>query len=138
MGGFSNAVLANRERQVNSVKPEETIDNLIRFTLSIVRYYLTISFFKTYTQTQKRKFYQHRDINWLSFNDRSCKKRDTSNPLMSVSCLLLFFHQIWMNISGYARLRQLKRVDKNCVKKLCVKAFCLLRLLIKVQEQQHD
>ncbi|BAO56262.1 polyphosphate kinase 1 [Nonlabens marinus] len=86
--------------------------------------------------------YQHRDINWLSFNDRVLQEAaDQSNPLYERLKFIAIFSS---NLDEYFRvrvsqLRQLKRVDKNLRKKLALRPSKFVKqLLKKVGEQQHQ
>ncbi|PRP66521.1 polyphosphate kinase 1 [Nonlabens agnitus] len=85
--------------------------------------------------------YQHRDINWLSFNDRVLQEAaDTSNPLYERLKFIAIFSS---NLDEYFRvrvsqLRQLKRVDKSLRKKLALRPSKFVKqLLQKVHEQQQ-
>jgi polyphosphate kinase len=85
--------------------------------------------------------YQHRDINWLSFNDRVLQEAaDQSNPLYERLKFVAIFSS---NLDEYFRvrvsqLRQLKRVDKSLRKKLALKPSKFVKqILVKVKEQQN-
>ncbi|WP_194852633.1 polyphosphate kinase 1 [Nonlabens antarcticus] len=85
--------------------------------------------------------YQHRDINWLSFNDRVLQEAaDTSNPIYERLKFIAIFSS---NLDEYFRvrvsqLRQLKKVEKNLRKKLALRPSKFVKqLLVKVHEQQH-
>ena len=85
--------------------------------------------------------YQHRDINWLSFNDRVLQEAaDQSNPLYERLKFIAIFSS---NLDEYFRvrvsqLRQLKRVDKSLRKKLALRPSKFVKqLLKKTGEQQH-
>ncbi len=85
--------------------------------------------------------YQHRDINWLSFNDRVLQEAaDTSNPLYERLKFIAIFSS---NLDEYFRvrvsqLRQLKRIDKSLRKRLALKPSKFVKqLLQKVNEQQQ-
>lgn len=85
--------------------------------------------------------YRHRDINWLSFNDRVLQEAsDTSNPLYERLNFIAIFSS---NLDEYFRvrvsqLRQLKRVDKSLRKKLALKPSKFVKqLLLKVASQQE-
>ncbi|AZQ44398.1 polyphosphate kinase 1 [Nonlabens ponticola] len=85
--------------------------------------------------------YQHRDINWLSFNDRVLQEAaDESNPLYERLKFVAIFSS---NLDEYFRvrvsqLRQLKRVDKSLRKKLVLKPTKFVKqILAKVGEQQN-
>jgi len=85
--------------------------------------------------------YQHRDINWLSFNDRVLQEAgDKSNPLYERLKFIAIFSS---NLDEYFRvrvsqLRQLKRVDKSLRKKLALRPSKFVKqLLVKVHEQQE-
>ncbi|WP_438969028.1 polyphosphate kinase 1 [Nonlabens sp.] len=86
--------------------------------------------------------FQHRDINWLSFNDRVLQEAaDKSNPLFERLKFIAIFSS---NLDEYFRvrvsqLRQLKRVDKSIRKKLALKPSKFVKqLLIKVSSQQEE
>lgn len=92
-------------------------------------------------EKQKGYPYQHRDINWLSFNDRVLQEAaDPSNPLYERLKFIAIFSS---NLDEYFRvrvsqLRQLKRVDKSLRKKLALRPSKFVKeLLIKVQQQQE-
>lgn len=85
--------------------------------------------------------YQHRDINWLSFNDRVLQEAaDKNNPLFERLKFIAIFSA---NLDEYFRvrvsqLRQLKRVDKSLRKKLALRPSKFVKqLLEKVGNQQH-
>lgn len=86
--------------------------------------------------------YQHRDINWLSFNDRVLQEAaDKSNPLYERLKFIAIFSS---NLDEYFRvrvsqLRQLKRVDKSIRKKLALRPSKFVKeLLVKVKSQQEE
>lgn len=92
-------------------------------------------------EKQKGYPYQHRDINWLSFNDRVLQEAaDPSNPLYERLKFVAIFSS---NLDEYFRvrvsqLRQLKRVDKSLRKKLALRPSKFVKqLLVKVQQQQE-
>jgi len=85
--------------------------------------------------------FQHRDINWLSFNDRVLQEAaDKTNPLFERLKFIAIFSS---NLDEYFRvrvsqLRQLKKVDKSLRKKLALRPSKFVKqLLIKVHEQQE-
>ncbi|AGC78408.1 polyphosphate kinase [Nonlabens dokdonensis] len=85
---------------------------------------------------------QHRDINWLSFNDRVLQEAaDESNPLYERLKFIAIFSS---NLDEYFRvrvsqLRQLKRVDKSIRKKLALRPSKFVKqLLVKVAAQQEE
>ncbi len=85
---------------------------------------------------------QHRDINWLSFNDRVLQEAaDQSNPLYERLKFIAIFSS---NLDEYFRvrvsqLRQLKRVDKSIRKKLALRPSKFVKqLLVKVASQQEE
>lgn len=85
---------------------------------------------------------QHRDINWLSFNDRVLQEAaDESNPLYERLKFIAIFSS---NLDEYFRvrvsqLRQLKRVDKSIRKKLALRPSKFVKqLLAKVAIQQEE
>jgi len=86
--------------------------------------------------------YQHRDINWLSFNDRVLQEAaDPSNPLYERLKFIAIFSS---NLDEYFRvrvsqMRQLKRVDKSIRKKLALQPSKFVKeLLVKVSSQQEE
>lgn len=85
--------------------------------------------------------YQHRDINWLSFNDRVLQEAaDESNPLYERLKFIAIFSS---NLDEYFRvrvsqLRQLKRVNKSLRNKLALRPSKFVKqLLEKVGQQQN-
>lgn len=93
-------------------------------------------------EKQDKYPYQHRDINWLSFNDRVLQEAaDSSNPLYERLKFIAIFSS---NLDEYFRvrvsqLRQLKRVDKSIRKKLALRPSKFVKkLLIKVSSQQEE
>lgn len=85
--------------------------------------------------------YRHRDINWLSFNDRVLQEAaDQSNPLYERLKFIAIFSS---NLDEFFRvrisqLRQLKRVKKSIRKKLALEPSTFIKeLLHKVHEQQN-
>ncbi len=84
--------------------------------------------------------YQHRDINWLSFNDRVLQEAaDETNPLYERLKFIAIFSS---NLDESFRvrvshLRQFKRVDQSLRKKLALRPSKFVKqLLVKVGEQQ--
>ncbi len=86
--------------------------------------------------------YRHRDLNWLTFNDRVLQEAaDESNPLYERIKFVAIFSS---NLDEFFRvrvsqLRQLKRVKKSLRKKLALKPSKLVKqILEKVQKQQKQ
>jgi len=85
---------------------------------------------------------RHRDLNWLSFNERVLQEaEDKNNPLYERIKFLAIFSS---NLDEYFRvrvsqLRQIKRVEKSIRKKLALKPTRLVKeILGKVRlQQQH-
>lgn len=91
--------------------------------------------------TQDDMRFRHRDLNWLSFNERVLQEaEDTSNPLYERIKFLAIFS---LNLDEYFRvrvsqLRQIKRVEKSIRKKLALRPNKITKeILEKVKEQQH-
>lgn len=83
---------------------------------------------------------KHRDLNWLSFNERVLQEaQDPSNPLYERLKFLAIFST---NLDEYFRvrvsqLRQIKRVEKSLRKKLALKPSRKVKeILQRVREQQ--
>ncbi|MGB5981627.1 MAG: polyphosphate kinase 1 [Nonlabens sp.] len=83
----------------------------------------------------------HRDINWLSFNDRVLQEAaDKSNPLFERLKFIAIFSS---NLDEHFRvrvsqLRQLKKVEKSIRRKLALKPNKIVKqILHKVQTQQE-
>lgn len=84
---------------------------------------------------------RHRDLNWLSFNDRVLQEaEDPTNPLYERLKFLAIFS---MNLDEYFRvrvsqLRQMKRVEKSIRKKLALKPSRTVKEILKeVHKQQR-
>ena len=84
---------------------------------------------------------RHRDLNWLSFNERVLQEaEDRNNPLYERIKFLAIFSS---NLDEYFRvrvsqLRQIKRVEKSIRKKLALKPTRLVKeILAKVKLQQQ-
>jgi len=84
---------------------------------------------------------KHRDLNWLSFNERVLQEaEDRTNPLYERIKFLAIFSS---NLDEYFRvrvsqLRQIKRVEKSIRKKLALKPTKLVKeILGRIKEQQH-
>lgn len=84
---------------------------------------------------------RHRDLNWLSFNERVLQEaEDKNNPLYERIKFLAIFSS---NLDEYfsvrvSQLRQIKRVEKSIRKKLALKPTRLVKeILSKVKLQQH-
>ncbi|PQJ32597.1 polyphosphate kinase 1 [Nonlabens arenilitoris] len=85
---------------------------------------------------------RHRDLNWLSFNDRVLQEaKDSSNPLYE---RLKFISIFSSNLDEFFRvrvsqLRQIKKVKKKLRKKLALRPNKILKeILFKVNEQQEE
>ncbi|PRX12499.1 polyphosphate kinase [Nonlabens ulvanivorans] len=85
---------------------------------------------------------RHRDLNWLSFNDRVLQEaNDSSNPLYE---RLKFISIFSSNLDEFFRvrvsqLRQIKKVKKKLRKKLALRPNKILKeILLKVNEQQEE
>ena len=85
---------------------------------------------------------RHRDLNWLSFNERVLQEaQDASTPLYERLKFLAIFS---MNLDEYFRvrvsqLRQIKRVEKSIRKKLMLRPNKTIKeILHQVREQQDQ
>ncbi|KAA1246958.1 polyphosphate kinase 1 [Aquimarina sp. RZ0] len=85
--------------------------------------------------------HRHRDINWLSFNERVLQEaEDESTPLLERLKFLAIFSS---NLDEYfsvrvSRLRQIKNIDKDIRKKLALKPNKQVKeILGKVKKQQE-
>src|SRR5690606_3067243 len=85
---------------------------------------------------------RHRDLNWLSFNERVLQEaEDRKNPLYERIKFLAIFSS---NLDEYFRvrvsqLRQIKRVEKSIRKKLALKPTRLVKEIlerVKLQQQK--
>src|SRR5690606_36137275 len=91
--------------------------------------------------TQDDTRFRHRDLNWLSFNERVLQEaEDETNPLYERIKFLAIFS---LNLDEYFRvrvsqLRQIKRVEKSIRKKLALRPNKITKeILEKVKEQQQ-
>ncbi|MEM9142137.1 MAG: polyphosphate kinase 1, partial [Bacteroidota bacterium] len=90
----------------------------------------------------KTEFYQHRDINWLLFNERVLlEAKDETTPLLERLKFLAIFSA---NLDEYfkvriSQLRQLKKVDKSLRKKLLLRPNKKLGYILDTvdKQQQH-
>lgn len=89
----------------------------------------------------EEKLTRHRDLNWLSFNERVLQEAQTKDtPVYERLKFLAIFS---MNLDEYFRvrvsqLRQMKRVEKSIRKKLALKPNKTVKqILKKVREQQE-
>ncbi len=87
------------------------------------------------------KITRHRDLNWLSFNERVLQEaQNSTTPLYERLKFLAIFS---MNLDEYFRvrvsqLRQMKRVEKSIRKKLALKPNKTVKQILKeVREQQN-
>lgn len=85
--------------------------------------------------------YRHRDLNWLSFNERVLQEaEDKNNPLYERIKFLAIFS---LNLDEYFRvrvsqLRQIKKVEKSIRKKLALRPTKITKeILEKVKQQQQ-
>ncbi|MGA8853207.1 MAG: polyphosphate kinase 1 [Christiangramia sp.] len=86
--------------------------------------------------------FRHRDLNWLSFNERVLQEAgDKINPLYERMKFLAIFSS---NLDEYFRvrvsqLRQMKRVKKSIRKKLALRPSKITKQIIQeVKDQQND
>jgi len=86
--------------------------------------------------------FRHRDLNWLSFNERVLQEAaDKINPLYERMKFLAIFSS---NLDEYFRvrvsqLRQMKRVKKSIRKKLALRPSKITKQIIQeVKKQQND
>ncbi|WP_081211152.1 polyphosphate kinase 1 [Salegentibacter sediminis] len=83
----------------------------------------------------------HRDLNWLSFNERVLQEaEDKVNPLYERIRFLAIFSS---NLDEYFRvrvsqLRQIKRVEKSIRKKLALKPTKITKKIIEEVKKQQD
>lgn len=86
--------------------------------------------------------YKHRDVNWLSFNERVLQ--EAGNPSVPLLERLKFMAIFSSNLDEYFRvrisqLRQLKRVDKRLRRRLITRPNrTLKRILKEIDRQQED
>ncbi|HER40210.1 MAG TPA: polyphosphate kinase 1, partial [Salinimicrobium catena] len=84
---------------------------------------------------------RHRDLNWLSFNDRVLQEaQDPSTPLYERLKFLAIFS---MNLDEYFRvrvsqLRQMKRVRKRLRKKLALKPNQTVKEILEIVKEQQE
>ncbi len=84
---------------------------------------------------------KHRDLNWLSFNERVLQEaEDHKNPLYERIKFLAIYSS---NLDEYFRvrvsqLRQIKRVEKSIRKKLALKPTRTTKKIIEIVKQQHE
>ena len=84
---------------------------------------------------------RHRDLNWLSFNERVLQEaEDPSTPLYERLKFLAIFS---MNLDEYFRvrvsqLRQMKRVEKSIRKKLALKPNKTVKAILKEVRKQQE
>ena len=89
----------------------------------------------------EEKITRHRDLNWLSFNERVLQEaQDNSTPLYERLKFLAIFS---MNLDEYFRvrvsqLRQMKRVEKSIRKKLALKPNKTVKQILKQVKEQQD
>ncbi|MFV8225803.1 polyphosphate kinase 1 [Christiangramia aquimixticola] len=85
--------------------------------------------------------FRHRDLNWLSFNERVLQEAtDKINPLFERMKFLAIFSS---NLDEYFRvrvsqLRQMKRVKKSIRKKLALRPSKITKQIIEEVKQQQD
>ncbi|MCG9972339.1 polyphosphate kinase 1 [Christiangramia crocea] len=85
--------------------------------------------------------FRHRDLNWLSFNDRVLQEAaDKINPLYERMKFLAIFSS---NLDEYFRvrvsqLRQMKRVKKSIRKKLALRPSKITKQIIEKVKKQQD
>lgn len=85
--------------------------------------------------------FRHRDLNWLSFNERVLQEAaDKINPLYERMKFLAIFSS---NLDEYFRvrvsqLRQMKRVKKSIRKKLALRPSKITKQIIEEVKQQQD
>jgi polyphosphate kinase len=85
--------------------------------------------------------YKHRDLNWLSFNERVLQEAsDSRNPLYERIKFLAIFSS---NLDEYFRvrvsqLRQIKRVEKSIRKKLALRPNKITKEILEQVKIQQD
>lgn len=85
--------------------------------------------------------YRHRDLNWLSFNERVLQEAaDPSTPLYERLKFLAIFSS---NLDEFfavrvSRLRQIKKIDKQIRKKLALKPNKQVKEIVKTVKQQQE
>lgn len=84
---------------------------------------------------------KHRDLNWLSFNERVLQEaEDKLNPLYERIRFLAIFSS---NLDEFFRvrvsqLRQIKRVEKSIRKKLALRPSKITKQIIEIVKEQQD
>ncbi|MDT0647649.1 polyphosphate kinase 1 [Zunongwangia sp. F260] len=92
-------------------------------------------------QEPERSHYRHRDLNWLSFNERVLQEaEDKLNPLYERIRFLAIFSS---NLDEYFRvrvsqLRQMKKVEKSLRKKLALKPTKLTKEILEEVKRQQE
>ncbi len=85
--------------------------------------------------------YKHRDLNWLSFNERVLQEAsDITNPLFERIKFLAIFSS---NLDEYFRvrvsqLRQIKKVEKSIRKKLALRPNKITKEILEAVKLQQD
>ncbi|WP_378188019.1 polyphosphate kinase 1 [Aquimarina sp. W85] len=85
--------------------------------------------------------YRHRDLNWLSFNERVLQEaEDVNNPLYERLKFLAIFSS---NLDEYfrvrvSRLRQIKKIDKQIRKNLALKPNKQVKEILKRVKAQQE
>ncbi|WP_276166790.1 polyphosphate kinase 1 [Zobellia alginiliquefaciens] len=88
-----------------------------------------------------RKLYKHRDVNWLSFNERVLlEAANPSTPLLERLKFLAIFSS---NLDEFfqvrvSQLRQLKSVDKSLRKKLVLRSNKTLKKILGIVDEQQQ
>ncbi len=91
--------------------------------------------------TQNDSRFRHRDLNWLSFNERVLQEaEDKVNPLYERIKFLAIFS---LNLDEYFRvrvsqLRQIKRVEKSIRKKLALRPNKITKEILEKVKMQQD
>ncbi|HSP40117.1 MAG TPA: polyphosphate kinase 1, partial [Gillisia sp.] len=91
--------------------------------------------------TQDDTRFRHRDLNWLSFNERVLQEaEDKKNPLYERIKFLAIFS---LNLDEYFRvrvsqLRQIKRVEKSIRKKLALRPNKITKEILEKVKAQQD
>ncbi|WP_029036080.1 polyphosphate kinase 1 [Salinimicrobium xinjiangense] len=89
----------------------------------------------------EEKIIRHRDLNWLSFNERVLQEaKDPTTPLYERLKFLAIFS---MNLDEYFRvrvsqLRQIKRVEKSIRKRLALKPNKTVKEILREVRKQQD
>ncbi|APU70015.1 polyphosphate kinase 1 [Christiangramia flava] len=92
-------------------------------------------------QQPNEERFRHRDLNWLSFNERVLQEaEDHLNPLFERMKFLAIFSS---NLDEYFRvrvsqLRQMKRVKKSIRKKLALRPSKITKQIIEEVKKQQD